>query len=54
MVSSLEDQCRSREKTEQTHWWCCGLVYDGWAGGVKVRVEDVADQVSCDEESQAG
>lgn len=22
--------------------------------GVKVRVEDVADQVSCDEESQAG
>lgn len=54
MVSSLEDQYRRGEITEETQLRCCGLVYFMTAGqeGVKVRGAGAADQVSWGEESQ--
>lgn len=41
VVSSLEDRCTSGERTEETQWRCCGLMYDGGAGGSKRSEEKV-------------
>lgn len=55
MASSLEDQCRSGEITEETQWQCCGLVYDGGAPGGSISERRGRGRwVSWDEESQAG
>lgn len=54
MASSLEDQCRSGEITEETQRRCHILVYDGGAGESKNDRRRSGRRVSWDEESQAG